>query len=165
MQTAKSSLARRSVTLTLCQDRFGVDHDKEVGRAVPLVLGVVAVSLSGFRHDGHAHRADELDRTFIEADHRSLGIMRLGIEIEEILHAGDVFAIDLGDAPRLLLPGLQSTPPIAARRRAYRQTEEPSLHSRPRRNSAREITKLSGPAWGRHLLKRWRHCLKRGLTP
>jgi hypothetical protein len=33
--------------------------------------------------------------------------MRLGIEIEEILHAGDVFAIDIGDTPHLLLPGLQ----------------------------------------------------------
>ncbi len=33
--------------------------------------------------------------------------MRLGIEIEEILHAGDVIAINLGDAPHFLLPGLQ----------------------------------------------------------
>jgi hypothetical protein len=28
--------------------------------------------------------------------------MRFGIEIEEILHAGDVFAVDLGNTPHLL---------------------------------------------------------------
>ena len=83
-----------------------VDRDKEVGRAVALVLAVVSVSLSGLRRDRHAPLADQLDRTFIEADHGSLGIMRLGIQIEQILHAGDVLAVDIGDAPHLLLPGL-----------------------------------------------------------
>jgi hypothetical protein len=33
--------------------------------------------------------------------------VRFGIQIEDILHAGDVFAIDIGDAPHLFLPGLQ----------------------------------------------------------
>jgi hypothetical protein len=53
------------------------------------------------------HDRLELDRDFVKADDGSLGVMRLGIEIEEILHPGDVIAIDLGDAPHLLLPGLQ----------------------------------------------------------
>lgn len=91
-----------------CSVEIGVDHNEEVGRAIALVFRIVAVSLSRFLHDRHTRLADELDRTFIEAHDWSLRITRLGVEIEEILHPGDIFAIDSGDAPHLLLPGFRS---------------------------------------------------------
>ena len=47
---------------------------------------------------------DELRRTFVEAHDRPLGIGRLGIEIKHVLHAGDVFAIALWNAPHVLAP-------------------------------------------------------------
>ena len=66
--------------LDLAPRPVGVDHDKEVCSAVALVIGVVAVSLSGFWRDTYSHLANELDPTFVKADDRSLGVMRLGIE-------------------------------------------------------------------------------------
>lgn len=39
---------------------------------------------------------------------------RLGIEVEHVLHAGDVFAVDLQNAPHVFAPGLR---PFSARRR------------------------------------------------
>lgn len=57
-----------------------------------------------------------LDRALVEADHRPVGIGRLGIEIEHIFHAGDIFAIDLWNAPHVLPPRLEAF--SASRRRA-----------------------------------------------
>lgn len=48
--------------------------------------------------------ADELHRTFLEAHDRPL-VGRLGIAINHVLHAGDVFAIDLWNAPHGFAPG------------------------------------------------------------
>jgi hypothetical protein len=52
--------------------------------------------------------ADELYRAFVEAHHRPLGIGCLGIEVEHVLHASDVFAIDLRNAPHVFAPGLEA---------------------------------------------------------
>lgn len=94
MQTAKSMLARRSVTLTLRHDLLASTLTKRLGPCHWLVFRIVTVSLSRFLDDRHAHIADELDWTFIEADDGSLRIMGLSVEVEEILHPGDIFAID-----------------------------------------------------------------------
>ena len=42
---------------------------------------------------------------FDESPTQRIGL--LGIEVEHILHAGDVLGVDLGDAPHVLLPGLE----------------------------------------------------------
>lgn len=73
-----------------------VQEDEEVGRAVAPVLSVVAFQLSGFGRNRLAHLADQLGWAFVEANHRPLGIGRFRIEIEHILHARDIFGIDLG---------------------------------------------------------------------
>ena len=54
-----------------------------------------------------ADLADELDRAFVEANHRPLRIGLLGIEIEHILHAGDVLGVDPWDAPHCPAPRLE----------------------------------------------------------
>ena len=54
-----------------------------------------------------AHFADELNRAFVEANHRPAGIGRFGIEVKHIFHAGDIFAIDLRNAPHVPAPRLE----------------------------------------------------------
>ena len=77
--------------------------------AVPLrlILAVVAFDLARLGRDRLANLADELGRALVETDHRALGIGRFGIKVEHILHAGDVFAVDMRNAPHVLAPGLE----------------------------------------------------------
>jgi transposase len=49
----------------------------------------------------------ELDGGLVKADQRSFGIRRFTIEIERIFHAGDVFAIEMGNAPHVPAPRLE----------------------------------------------------------
>src|SRR5258708_28599571 len=93
---------------------MGVEEDEQIGRAVALVLAVVALDLPRLGRDRLAHLADELGRALVEADDRALRIGRFGVEVEDILHAGDVFAIPLWNAPHVLAPRLEgpfSQPP------------------------------------------------------
>jgi hypothetical protein len=55
-----------------------IEEDEQVGRPIALVFAVVALKLP-----------------------------RLGIEVEHILHAGDVLAVHLRNAPHVLAPGLE----------------------------------------------------------
>jgi hypothetical protein len=84
-----------------------VENNEQVDSAVTAVLVVVTFELAGCGRDWLTHLADELDRALVEADHRSLGIGRLGIEVEDILHPGDIFAIDLWNAPHVAAPRLE----------------------------------------------------------
>ena len=93
--------------LDLAPRSVRVEDDEEIDGAVAAVLVIVALALARLCRDRLAHLADELDRAFVEADHRPLGVRRLGIEVENVLHAGDVFAIDLRNAPHVLAPGLE----------------------------------------------------------
>src|ERR1700674_488350 len=104
MQRAKSSAVRRPVTLTLRQERWAAS---KAATAVAAILVVEAFGPSRRRRDRLARFADELGGAFVEADHRPLRVWLLGIEIEHILHAGDVLGVDFGDAPHVLLPGLE----------------------------------------------------------
>src|SRR5665811_724793 len=106
MQVAKSSAARRSVTFTLRQGRC---TSRKMNRlAVPLRLySVIAFELARLGRDRLPYLADELGRALVETDHRALRIGRFGIEVEHILHAGDVLAIDLRNAPHILTPRLE----------------------------------------------------------
>ena len=84
-----------------------IEEDEQVGRAIALVLAVVALELARLGRDWLANLADQLDRALVEADHRALGIGLFGIEVEHILHAGDILAIDLRNAPHVLAPRLE----------------------------------------------------------
>src|ERR1700722_18932686 len=106
MQRAKSSAVRRSVTLTLRQERWASTKTKRL-TAVAAILVVEALEPSGCGRDRLARFADELGGAFVEADHGPLRVRLLGIEVEHILHAGDVLGVDLGDAPHVLLPRLE----------------------------------------------------------
>src|SRR5437899_3330459 len=107
MQAAKSTAARLLVTLTLRQGRC---TSRKMNRlAVPLRLysQFVALGLTRRGRDRLPDLADELGRAFVKANDWALRIGRLRIEVEHILHAGDVFAIDLRNAPHVLAPRLE----------------------------------------------------------
>jgi len=67
----------------------------------------MALDLSRRGRDRLADFADELGRALVEADGRTLRIRRLGVEIEHVLHARDIFGIDLRRAPHVLAPWLE----------------------------------------------------------
>ena len=84
-----------------------VEEDEQVGRPIALVLAVAALELARLRRDRQADLADELRRALVEADHRAFWIGNLGVEVEHVLHPGDVFAIHLRNAPHVLAPRLE----------------------------------------------------------
>src|SRR5271166_2125281 len=86
---------------------MGVKEDEEIDGAVAAILVIEALGPSRCGRDRLARFADELGWAFVEADHWPLRVRLLGIEVEHILHAGDVLGVDLGDAPHVLLPGLE----------------------------------------------------------
>jgi hypothetical protein len=85
----------------------GVHEDKQIDRAVSAILAVVGFKLATLGRNGLAHFADELGRALVEADHGLLWIRRFCVEVENILHARDVFPIDLRDAPHVFAPRLE----------------------------------------------------------
>jgi hypothetical protein len=84
-----------------------IEGDEEIDGAVAAVLVIVTLALSRLGWDRLAHLADKLDGGFVEADQRPLGIRRFSLEIEHVFHAGDVFAIDMGNAPHVPAPRLE----------------------------------------------------------
>jgi hypothetical protein len=84
-----------------------IEGDEEIDGAVAAVLVIVVLASSRLGRDRLAHLADQLDGGLVEADQRQLGIWRLRVEIEHVLHAGDVFAIDMGNAPHVPAPRLE----------------------------------------------------------
>src|SRR5215467_5077886 len=51
-----------------------VEEDEQIGSAIALVLAIVALQLARLGLDRPANLADELDRAFVETDHRALAI-------------------------------------------------------------------------------------------
>ena len=93
--------------LDLAPGSMHVDADEEIDGAVAAVLAIVTFELTRLGRDRLAHFADQLDRALVEANHRPLGIGRLGIEVEHVFHAGDILAVDPGNAPHIPAPGLE----------------------------------------------------------
>ena len=94
---------------------MSVEEDEQVDRAVAPILAVVAFELTRRGWDRLARFADQLGRALVEAHHRPPRIGGFGIEVEDILHAGDVGAVNLRNAPHVLAPRLEvvfgQTPP------------------------------------------------------
>src|SRR6202049_5216420 len=84
-----------------------VEEDEQIVRPIALMLAVVALELARRGGDRLADLADELGWALVETDDRALRIGLFGIEVEHILHAGDVLAVDLRNAPHVLAPGLE----------------------------------------------------------
>src|SRR5262249_48597149 len=61
---------------------------------------------SGLHRQRPALRRQQLFAFFIEADHRPLGRVRLGVQIQNVFHALHIFGGQLGHAPHFLYPRL-----------------------------------------------------------
>src|SRR3979409_1820340 len=108
--------------LDLAPGPMDVDADEPIDGAGAAIAAIGAVELARFRRDRLSHLADELDRALVEADHRPVGIGCFGIEVEYVFHAGDIFAIDLWNAPHILTPGFETVFGQPPAHRFVRQT-------------------------------------------
>ena len=81
--------------------------DKQIRRALPLVLVVMSRWLSlGYRHRWPGLR-QQLQRFLVEADQRTHWIVGLSIQFKHVFHGADEVRSYLGEAPLLALPGLE----------------------------------------------------------
>ena len=130
-----------------------VEEDEQIGRSVALILAVVALELSRRGRDRLARLADELGRALVEADHRALRIGRFGVEVEHILHAGDVLAVDLRNAPHVLAPRLEV---VLGQAPAHGLAREAVVLGEPDQLASQQFQGPAGTALRRAWNRRWR---------
>ena len=70
-----------------------LDDHEQVGRPVPGVLVVLLARGAGRRRDRLGDIAPQILARLIEADHRPGRVVRLGVQLEHVLHAVDELAI------------------------------------------------------------------------
>src|SRR5262249_14221173 len=86
------------------------EYHKEIGDAVTLVLVVMPSGASRFHGDWLARLGNQLLRRLIEADQRSLGVVRSLVDGQHILHRGDESGVRLGrNYPAFFSVGLEET--------------------------------------------------------
>jgi hypothetical protein len=76
-----------------------LDRTKEVGCAATLVLVVPPGLSSGSGRRGGTHIGVQRDRLFIQTDHRFLRVIRPFVNLQNILHFGDVIFVEFGHSP------------------------------------------------------------------
>src|SRR5271165_6643077 len=123
-----------------------IDEDEEIDGAVAAILVVEALEPSGCGRDRLARFADELGGAFVEADHGPLRVKLLGIEVEHILHAGDVLGVDLGDAPHVLLPRLEM---VLGQASADGFTRETVMVGQLDHRASQQLQRPAGATFGR----------------
>src|SRR5215468_6271840 len=107
--------------LDLAPAAMDIEEDEQIGRAVALIFAVIAFELPRLGWDRLAHLADELGWALVKTDHGPLWIGCFGVEIEHVLHMGNVGAVDLRDAPHVLAPRLEMVLGEAPTHRLARQ--------------------------------------------
>src|SRR3954469_10493918 len=86
--------------------RTSLAEGEEVRHPTSPVLIVEALCPSGLSRDGRARLRDELLTLLVEVNHPAQLVVGLGVEVEHLLHAGDVLRRDRRDTPLLLQPRL-----------------------------------------------------------
>ena len=76
---------------------MGIEENEEIDGAIAAMLVIEAFGPFRYGRDRLTRFANQLGGTLVEADHRPLRVRLLGLEVEHILHAGDVFGVDLGE--------------------------------------------------------------------
>src|SRR5277367_6708531 len=95
MQTAKSRAVRCSVTFCMAPGPVRIEKHEQIGRAIASIFAIVTFRLTRLRRDRLAHLANQLSRTLVEANHRMLWIGFFGVEIENVLHTGDLSTVHM----------------------------------------------------------------------
>jgi hypothetical protein len=92
----------------------GLDRREQIAGAVATVLVVDAARSAWLRGLRRSSLGDQLEWPLVEADHRTLWVVRLGVQLEHVLHVGYEARTDLRDAP-VLLAGQPGTLDAATR--------------------------------------------------
>jgi hypothetical protein len=87
-----------------------------------------------------------LDRALVEADHRPLGIGRFGIEVEHVIHAGNIHAVDPGNTPHILAPGLET---VFGQPPAHRLARQALVPGELDHGVGQQFQRPAGAAFGR----------------
>jgi len=85
----------------------GLTGQKQVAGALPSVLVILAAYSSRLHWQSRSRLGQQLGRSLVKADHRSLWVIGFSIKVQDILHGGHEFSAYLGNAPFLLLPRLE----------------------------------------------------------
>ena len=86
----------------------GLTGQEQVAGALPAVLVVLprwSPRLGSQRGPG---LRQQLGGGLVKADHRPLGVIRFGVQVQHVLHVGHELGAHLGNAPLLLPPRLES---------------------------------------------------------
>ena len=81
------------------------EHE-QITRPVAPVLIIVALPFTGARRQRLSHLSDQLIRTLVKAHQRVAGVVRRGIEVQDLLHPPHELGTNRGDTPLLLQPRL-----------------------------------------------------------
>ena len=124
-----------------------VEKHEQIGRAITTIFTIVTLRLTWRGRDRLAHLADQLCRTFVEANHRALRIGLFGIEIKHVLHPRDIGAVNLRNAPHVPPPRLQV---VLGQTPAHRLTRQPFMlrQSGPSRRPADRASSACVPPAG-----------------
>lgn len=82
------------------------EGDEQIGRAFASVVIVIAATLSRQSRKGLTNFTHQLQRTLVETDDGEVRVVGFGVQVEDVLHAGDKLPIYFRNAPLRLLPGL-----------------------------------------------------------
>ena len=80
---------------------------KEIAGAVPFVFIIIAGDLARLERGRRPSFLNQLFTGLIEVDFWPLGIIGLGVEVEEGCHLRDKLGPDTGETPLLMLPRLE----------------------------------------------------------
>src|ERR1700722_11364217 len=103
-EVARGSMVR---DLHMAPGPVSIEKHEQIGRAITSIFAILALGLTWLRRDRLAYFANQLSRTFVEANHRMLWIGRFGVEIENVLHTCDITTVHVRDAPHVPVPWLQ----------------------------------------------------------
>src|ERR1700693_2083089 len=98
---AEGEVARRAMfgDFHMAPTLVRVEEYEQIGRAIAPIFAIVPLRLTWRRWDRLAYLANQLGWAFVEANHRMRRVGFFSIEIEDILHSGNIAAVDLRDAP------------------------------------------------------------------
>src|SRR5262249_41076759 len=125
---------------------LGTDEHKQVAGAFALVFVIVSFRLTRRARNGHSYFTDHLVGLLIETHAWSLGIFRLSIEIEHILHMIDELGAHRRDDPFFDLPGFQNVFLSVRRTVSYEMVSTilSSMSSSASKRSVQRVLPLGG---------------------
>jgi hypothetical protein len=96
-----------------------IEEDEQIRCSVAFVFAIVSLGSARRGRDRQTGLADQPGRAFVEANYRALRIVVLGVQVEHVLHAGDVSAVDSRNTPHVFAPAsTHPRPTVGARSRA-----------------------------------------------